>query len=150
MSTVKSHHGSNAFSHLRSLRSADQAGVDPHEQRQREDLFVMQTYKRCCFVTSLQRVWVKWSTVCYTSFMQGLKPHENYLPIGQMEYSVMYWTNQRGCKKKCCHVQLCDAQLSNPYSNWLKKCIFHGINQSEMCVTRPVVVRGSNVYCQMC
>ncbi len=56
---------------------------------------------------------------------------ENCLLIGQKEYSIIYWTNHRGCKKKS-HVQIFDTTLSKPYHYWLIKPTFHDINQSKM------------------
>ena len=46
----------------------------------------------------LQSVWpfIFRTAVCYSSD----KSHENYLLIGQNEYSIVYWTNQKRYKKK--------------------------------------------------
>ncbi len=39
--------------------------------------------------------WYPW-----TSIKNGeVLTHENYLPIGQNEYYITYWTNQKGCEK---------------------------------------------------
>ncbi len=41
------------------------------------------------------QVWKQYSSFSYN--LNEIQPYENYLPIGQNEHSVVYWTNRRGC-----------------------------------------------------
>ncbi len=57
--------------------------------------------------------------------------NETILLIGQWEYFIICWTNQRGCKKNYLHVQVCSATVSKPFHNWLTKLTYCDMNQSE-------------------
>ncbi len=57
--------------------------------------------------------------------------NENYLLIGQKDYSIIFSTNWRGCKKNSLKWSL-GILFSKPYHNWRNKMNISGSYQSEI------------------
>ena len=70
----------------------------------------------------------------YKSIQIPTDPYD-YLLIGQKEYPIIQWTNQRQCMKTVswsASLWSCDSAFSKLYHNWFNKWIFDDFNQSEI------------------